>query len=241
MIITSFMLNIFSGIDLQTFFLGEDPAEFLGEVFLRTLVMFIVVLVGLRFLGKRSVAQLSVFEIGVIIALGSAAGDPMLYKDVGILPSILAFAVILTLYRFITFLINYNSSAEKVLEGVPVYIAEHGAMHVENFEKEQIAHEEFFAQLRLRHVTHMGQLKFAILETNGSVSIVFYPDEKVKWGLPILPHLCADKTVRVSEVGIYACTYCGNTEEVTTLQNGIQCNTCGRNEWVAAINEPRVT
>lgn len=235
------MLNIFSYFDPQRFFLGEDPVQFLGEVFLRTLIMFIVILIGLRFLGKRSVAQLSVFEIGVIIGLGSAAGDPMLYRDVGILPSILAFTVIIALYRFITFLINFNSSAEKVLEGVPVYVAEHGVMHVENFEKELIAHEEFFAQLRLRNVTHMGQLKFAILETNGSVSIVFYPDDKVKWGLPILPHLCAGKTVKVSEVGIYACTYCGNTEEVKTLQDGIQCKICSRNEWVAAINETRVT
>lgn len=241
MLINSVMLNIFSDFDPQRFFLGEDPVQFLGEVLLRTFIMFIVILVGLRFLGKRSVAQLSVFELGVIIGLGSAAGDPMLYRDVGILPSILAFVVILTLYRFITFLINYNTTAEKALEGEPVYIVEHGAMHVENFKKELIAHEEFFAQLRLGHVTHMGQLKFAILETNGSVSIVYYPDEKVKWGLPILPHLCTGKTVKVSEVGIYACTYCGNTEEVKTLQDAIQCKVCGHNEWVAAINETRVT
>src|SRR5687768_4326796 len=210
------ILNIFSEIDTQTLFFGEEPFSFLVEVFLRTFVMFLVILLGLRFLGKRSVAQLSVFELGVIIGLGSAAGDPMVYKDVGILPSILAFIVILGLYRAITFLINYNSTAEKALEGVPVYIAENGVINIENFEKELIAHEEFFAQLRLRHITHLGQLKFAILETNGSVSIIFYPDDEVKWGLPVMPHLCAEKTNQPAKSGAYACAYCGHLEDLSS-------------------------
>jgi uncharacterized membrane protein YcaP (DUF421 family) len=62
--------------------------EFLPEVALRTFFMFFVILTSLRILGKRSVAQLSVFELGVIIGLGSAAGDPMFYKDVGLLPGV---------------------------------------------------------------------------------------------------------------------------------------------------------
>lgn len=234
-------LNIFSDIDPRSLFLGDEPVGFLIEVLLRTFIMFLVILVGLRLLGKRSVAQLSVFELGVIIGLGSSAGDPMLYRDVGLLPSILAFVVILSLYRVITYLINYNTSAEEVLEGVPVYIAEDGKLNVEKFDKELMAHEEFFAQLRLKQITHLGQLKFAILETNGSVSVVYYPDDEVKWGLPVLPHLSATKSIQLSGKGIYACAYCGRTEEIKTSIEDLQCNDCKRNEWVVAINETRIT
>lgn len=234
-------LNIFSDIDPRKLFFGDEPNAFLIEVLLRTFIMFLVILVGLRMLGKRSVAQLSVFELGVIIGLGSSAGDPMLYRDVGLLPSILAFIVILSLYRVITYLINYNDKAEEVLEGVPVYIAAEGKIKVEDFDKELMAHEEFFAQLRLRQVTHLGQLEFAILETNGSVSIIYYPDDEVKWGLPVLPHLSAAKSVQISKKGIYACAYCGHIEEIKTPLDELECKECKKNEWVAAINDTRIT
>src|SRR5688572_29285891 len=183
------LLNIFSDIDLSSLLFGDESSSFLLEVFIRTMIMFLVLLSGLRIIGKRSVAQLSVFELGLIIGLGSAVGDPMFYKDVGLLPGVLVFIVILLLYRFITLLINKNKIAEKILEGVQEYIASDGAIKLENFEKAMIAHEEFFGQLRLKNTTHLGQLKFAILETNGSVSAIFYPEKEVKWGLPILPHL----------------------------------------------------
>src|SRR3989337_303195 len=200
--------------------------------------MFFVILASLRIVGKRSISQLSLFELGLIIGLGSAAGDPMFYKDVGLLPGIMTFVVIIALYRFITFLINNNDKIEKALEGEPVYIAEDGVITYENFQKEPIAHEEFFAQLRIKHVTHLGQIKFAILETNGTVSVVFFPDEEVKWGLPILPHLCSDTFNKLSTKGKYSCVHCGNIEDVTSGIDISNCQVCQKNDWVHAINDP---
>lgn len=227
-------------IDINSLLFGNQEADFLFEVLIRTFVMFLVILVSLRILGKRSVSQLSVFELGVIIGLGSAAGDPMFYQDVGLLPSILAFIVILVLYRIITHLINHHDAMERVLEGVPVYIAEEGKIKVDSFEKELIAHEEFFTQLRLKNVTHLGQIQYAILETNGSVSPFFYPDDDVRWGLPILPHLCAQKSSELNAGHTYACAYCGQTQEVKENGQTISCFQCGRQDWVLARNEPRV-
>ena len=235
------LVGIFSEIDFQALLFGEESPLFLIEVLIRSIIMFIVILVSLRIVGKRSISQLSVFELGVIIGLGSAAGDPMFYKDVGLIPSILAFVVIIAFYRFITYLVNFNAKAEKILEGVPVYIAEKGKLNTVNFEKETIAHEEFFSQLRLKHVTHMGQVNYAILETNGNVSVVFYPEEEVKWGLPILPHLCEAKSNKISENGMYACTYCGHVEEFKSNVDGKQCPVCEKDEWVSALNDQRIT
>lgn len=233
-------LNIFSDMDWQLLLFGEESFGFLVEVFIRTFIMFIVILLSLRILGKRSVAQLSVFELGVIIGLGSAAGDPMFYKDVGLLPSILAFVVIIALYRLITHMINHNSSIEKILEGEPVYIAEAGRIKLDNFEQEPIAHEELFAQLRLKQITHLGQLEYAILETNGAVSVVFYPDEQVRWGLPVLPHVCATHSKRIFSEGIYACAYCGQTEALTVSDKIHTCPLCKGDEWVKACNDKRI-
>lgn len=233
-------LNIFSDIDLQSLLYGDESFSFLLEVVIRTMVMFLIILFSLRLLGKRSVTQLSVFELGVIIGLGSAAGDPMFYKDVGLLPCILAFLVIVLLYRFITFLINTSGTVEKVLEGEPAYVAENGKMNFENFEKELVAHEEFFSQLRFQQVTHLGQVKFAILETNGALSVIFYPDSEVRWGLPVLPHICKTSSTSINSNSVFACSYCGQTEEINQDSSDHACPVCKKNEWVKAMNELRV-
>lgn len=67
-------------IDWSALFLGTEDWSFLTEVALRTFIMFLIIIIGLRFMGKRGVKQLSVVELVVIIGLGSAAGDPMFYK-----------------------------------------------------------------------------------------------------------------------------------------------------------------
>ena len=229
--------TVFLEIDLQHLLFGEESWDFLLEVLLRTFVMFLTILASLRILGKRSVSQLSVFELGVIIGLGSAAGDPMFYKDVGLLPSILAFVVIIALYRFITFLVNHSSRMEHILEGTPTYVIEDGKIKYDNFQNEPIAHEELFAQLRMKNITHLGQVQRGMLETNGLISVDFYPDETVKWGLPIWPHLCSKENT--GQKPTTACTYCGNITDRTDTNDDFECGICKNDEWVSAIREIR--
>ena len=228
-------------IDWQAFLLGSEKWSFLPEVAIRSMLMFLMILFSLRILGKRSVTQLSVFELGVIIGLGSAAGDPMFYKDVGLLPGMLVFVVVIALYRLVTFLINHSNKIEEALEGKPVYVVEQGKFNFENFQSELIAHEEFFAQLRQQNVTHLGQVELAIIETNGATSIYYFADKDVLYGLPILPHLCAKKSNQLPSNGKYACTTCGHVQEMKAAQNEQLCMVCGKPEWVEAINKLRIT
>ncbi len=232
--------NAFIDIDWHSFLLGSEEWNFLPEVAIRAGVMFLLILFSLRILGKRSVTQLSVFELGVFIGLGSAAGDPMFYKDVGLLPGMLVFVVVISLYRLVTYLINHSQKIEKALEGEPVYLVEDGKFNCKNFEGESIAQEEFFAQLRQNHITHLGQVELAIIETNGSISLYFYDDKEVKYGLPILPHLCSDKLKSLPAKGIYACTYCGNIAEIKASQQELACDDCSKTEWVHAIDKRRI-
>jgi len=104
-------------IDWKELLLGQEDWPFLIEIVLRTVIMFLAIILGLRLLGKRGVKQLSVFELVVIIGLGSAAGDPMFYKEVGIVSSLVVFIVIIFLYSVITFFIAKSKNFEKVVEG----------------------------------------------------------------------------------------------------------------------------
>ena len=217
---------------------NDLPIEFLLEVIFRTIIMFSVVLLTLKFAGKRGVKQLSIFEIVIIISLGSAAGDPMFYEDVGLLPAIVVFLMILFMYRGVTWLLGKSKRFETFIEGKTHCIIEDGQFSIQSFEKEDLAQDEFFAELRLRSIEHLGQVRNAYIETNGAISVFFYEDEDVKYGLPIRPQLFAMKSTNIPKTGIYACTFCANTQKLEPT--AAKCSVCGRDEWVEAIRSKRI-
>lgn len=217
---------------------NDLPIEFLFEVVFRTVIMFMVVLVTLRFTGKRGVKQLSVFEVVIVISLGSAAGDPMFYDDVGLIPAISVFLVIIMMYRCVTWLLGKSKRFENFIEGKVECIIEDGQFSIQTFEREDLAQDEFFAEMRLRSIEHLGQVRNAYMETNGAISLYFYEDEDVKYGLPIRPQLFSLKSTVIQKSGIYACTFCANTQKLDPT-TGI-CTVCSRTEWVLAINSKRI-
>ncbi|MCP2025874.1 uncharacterized membrane protein YcaP (DUF421 family) [Flavobacterium sp. HSC-32F16] len=218
---------------------NELPEIFIFEVIFRSTVMFTILLLTLKLAGKRGVKQLSIFETVIIIALGSAAGDPMFYEDVGIVPAIIVFTVIIILYRLVTWLTGKSKKFEEFIEGKTECLINDGKFSISTFKKETLAQDEFFSELRIKSIEHLGQVKHAFIETSGEISVFFYEDKEVKHGLPILPLLFHQKSKTISTDGIYACTFCGHTEE---LKKGVSnCEICKKDEWVPAIKTLRIT
>jgi uncharacterized membrane protein YcaP (DUF421 family) len=228
-----------AGFAWKELLLGGEDWSFLLETFLRTLIMFIVILVSLRLLGKRGVKQLSVFELVVIIGLGSAAGDPMFYKDVGILPALIVFTLIVSLYTLVTYLVGKHKKFELLVEGKPVCLIKDGQFSIENFKKETLGADEFFAELRMQGVSQLGQIEEAIEESSGNISIFYYPDEKVKYGLPIMPDTLDRTTKKITEAGYYSCLFCGHTDKLQPANEHV-CHACKKVEWVKASNKKRI-
>jgi uncharacterized membrane protein YcaP (DUF421 family) len=224
-------------LDWHTIFINDLDLSYALEITLRTILMFGFVLLLLRLSGKKGVRQLTIFEVAIIIALGSAAGDPMFNKDMAILPSLLVFALILGVYRLITYLAARSERMESILEGDPMYIIEDGMFTIEEESHNAFAKDEFFAEMRAVSIEHVGQVRTAILETNGQVSFYYYSDDDVKPGLPVLPKPYNERSKKISTKGSYACTYCA---KVVKLSKDAKCERCGHDEWVAAIDTCRV-
>ena len=218
--------------------LNNASAIFVMEVIFRTTVMFIALLTALRFTGKRGVKQLSIFEIVIIIALGSAAGDPMFYEDVGILPALTVFIVVICFYRLVTWVTGKSKWFEELLEGKTELLIENGFFSMLKFDKEDIAQDEFFSELRLQSIEHLGQIKYAFLEPSGNISVFFFRDEEVKPGLPVLPALFSKKSKIITTGGLYACANCGFTQHLAP--GGAKCPVCAEDEWVLTIQTLRV-
>lgn len=218
---------------------NDLPPEFLIEVIFRCVIMFTVVLITLKLTGKRGIKQLSIFELVIIITLGSAAGDPMFYEDVGLIPAITVFVIVIALYRIITWALSKYQPFEHWIEGKPIYLIEEGEFSFKNFKKEDLALDEFFAELRLRNIDHLGQVRLAILETTGEISVFFYENDKVQFGLPILPQDFNNLIKNISVCDIYSCVFCGNTKELMPTEE-VKCERCDRNKWIIARNNKRI-
>ena len=225
-------------IDFKTVFLADLDWSFAGQIVLRTIIMFSFILIFLRLSGKKGVSQLSIFEVAIIIGLGSAAGDPMVNPDNAIVPALIVFATILLFYRVLTWMASRNETFETMLEGDPVYVIEDGVFVLDAGEH-TFAKDEFFAEMRQQNIEHLGQVQTAILETNGNLSFFYYADEDVQPGLPILPKLYHKKSDSLSQAGQYACTTCGQIEQIQASQHS--CPRCQQTEWVQAVQSLRRT
>jgi len=223
-------------IDFKQIFLNDMDMSLILEIGLRTFIMFMLVLVFLRSTGKKGVRQLSIFEVAIIISLGSAAGDPMLNSESAILPSLLVFVIILILYRIITFMAAKSQKVEDILEGKPMYIVEDGVFTMQEEGDANFAKDEFFAEMRAQNIEHLGQVRTALLESNGQVSFLFFTPDEERKGLPIYPKPYQKKSETIGSPGDYACTHCA---KVAHLSIPGSCSRCGKKEWVEAIDAPR--
>lgn len=227
------------GLDWESFLRGSEDWNFHWEIILRTCIMYIVILLALSVLGKRGVKQLSVFELVIIIGFGSAAGDPMFYKDVGLVNAIVVLSCIVLLYKITTLVVFRNEKIEKLIEGKAICLIDGGKFSIANFDKETLGYDEFFAEMRIKSVSHLGQVEKAIIEVTGEVSLYFYADQDVKFGLPILPELYAEKHRAILSRGIYSCSFCGHTETIEPTDIH-QCVQCRKHEWVKSIDKKRI-
>ena len=227
-------------IDWQQLLVGDENWDFLLEIILRTGLMITIIILALRILGKRGVKQLSIFELVVIISFGSAAGDPMIYKEIGILTAAVVLMVIILAYKILVFFIGRNKAFENIMEGRPLCLIKDGRFAMQNFRKESLGSHELYSALRVKGVSQLGQVQTAIEEISGDISVFYYEDHEVKYGLPIMPDVLEQGLTEIPAPGYYACTYCGFTES-KTYRSATICTSCGKSEWLPASNSRRVT
>ena len=222
----------------RIFYAENIPNSYLAEIGVRTVIMFLVLILILKLISKRGVKQLSVFELAILIALGSATGDPMFYHYVPVTYGIVVLLVIIFLYKIITTLTAKSKKLELILEGKPVCILTNGRINYKNYQKVGLPYDKFFAELRLKNVAHLGQVKKAYLETSGEMSIYMFEDEEVCSGLPIYPELIENPMGKIENLDNYACIYCGNIQPINDAKT--VCTICANNKWLLPNSDKRV-
>jgi uncharacterized membrane protein YcaP (DUF421 family) len=149
-------------------FPGDEPPLFLLEIFLRTAIIYIYALVLLRWLGSRTIGQLSTIEFLLVIALGSAVGDAMFYPDVPFVHALLVITVVVLANKGLDVLIANSTQAERAIDGISEEAVRNGVICRPFMDGHTLSDSELFQQLRENGISQLGEIEGAYLEADGA-------------------------------------------------------------------------
>jgi len=141
-------------------------------VFFRALILFAVVFIVIRLMGKRELSKVQPFELAIIVMISDLASAPMQSRDTQIFSGIIPIIVLLIVYGIFTLLIRSNNKVENAICGSPSLIIFKGKIIQDELEKQQLTIEELMAQLREKDIYKVQDTAYALLETNGTLNAV---------------------------------------------------------------------
>ena len=151
--------------------LGEQPPAYLLEVALKCLLVFCLLLLVMRLMGKRGQNNVSPMQQMLLIALGSAAGDVLLYPTVALSYAALVLIGITLLTVGMEKWSQRSSRVRNYTESCPTLLVTDGNVDDDALRRERITLRELRAELRVGGARSISQVRFAILEMTGEVSV----------------------------------------------------------------------
>jgi uncharacterized membrane protein YcaP (DUF421 family) len=142
------------------------------EVALRTVIVYVVVLMGIRLTGKREVGQMTSFELVLILLLANAVQNAMTGPDTSLTGGVVAACTLLIINAIVTRVSSRSRKLRVTIEGTPTVLILKGTVIKKNMEKEHIANEELEQALREHGVSTSEDVGIAVLEVDGSISVL---------------------------------------------------------------------
>lgn len=173
--------------------LGEPPPSFMLEIVLRVVCIYAFGLLMMQLMGKRGRNQMNPLEFLVVIALGSAIGDAMFYPEVPLAYAALVVALLVLIGALIAKIEARSERFRSLLESEPTVLVQAGRVLEDNLQSERMSQGELFSELREKGVEQLGEVRMAILELSGRVSVFRYPDDQVQQGQNIMPKRAAPR------------------------------------------------
>lgn len=141
-------------------------------ILLRTAVVYLVILIGLRLAGKREIGQMNVFDLVVLLLISNAVQNAMVGPDTSLVGGIVAAVVLLVINAVVARLRLKSQRLRHWVEGTPTLLVLHGEVIPKHMQSEGIDEDTLLAALREHGVAELDNVEMAVLETDGSISVV---------------------------------------------------------------------
>jgi uncharacterized membrane protein YcaP (DUF421 family) len=143
------------------------------EIILRTIGIYLFLLVLFRLLGKRSLAELSAFDFILFLIISEALQNALVDQDMSVVMGLTVVLTFLMLDLGLSWLKRKSTVFEKFAEGVPLLLVDHGKIIEANTVRSRITLGDILQTAReSQGLERMEQIKYAVLETSGSISII---------------------------------------------------------------------
>ena len=141
-------------------------------IFARTIILFLLVMIVIRVMGKRQIGELQPFELVLAIMIAELATVPMEDKEIPLINGIIPILTLLLLQVLITFISLKSDRLRGVISGTPSVLIENGKIIESELRKLRYNLTDLLEQMRLKNFPNIADVEYAILETSGELSII---------------------------------------------------------------------
>ena len=145
--------------------------------FFRTVILYLLLMIGLRLMGKRQIGELEPSERVLTLIISDLAAVPMQDFGIPLVNGVFPIVILLCLSMVLSFINLKSVRFRAILCGKPAIIIQNGRLVQQAMNKTRLTIDELYEQLRGQGITDLKSVKYAILETNGKISALLYTSE----------------------------------------------------------------
>ena len=162
--------------------------------YLRTVILYALLIAVIRFMGKRQIGQMEASEFVVAMLVADLASVPMQDNAVPLLSGVVPLLTVVGLELLLSFLVLKSVHVRRILCGKPVILIENGKINQDNLRKTRLTMDELMSHLRQKDVLDLEAVQYVILETDGNLSVFPYPEQQ--------PASAADAKIKVKKLSL---------------------------------------
>jgi len=145
--------------------------------FIRTIILYLLIIAGVRLMGKRQIGELEPSELVLALLIADLAAVPMQDFGIPLMFGIIPILTLLSITMLLSILTMKSIKFRALICGRPSIIVENGKIHQDEMRKNRFTVDELMEELRMKGVTDLSTIKYAILETNGQISVLLYANQ----------------------------------------------------------------
>ena len=147
-------------------------------VAIRTFVLYIIVLIAVRIMGKSELSKMSPFQLVIVFMIAELAAMPIDDPTTSLINGVMAIFTLMLLQVLISFLSIKSEKFKNLVSGKPSILIEKGKLNIKELSKLRITSTDLLEQLRLENCPSLSNVEYAIIESNGQLTVIPKAEEK---------------------------------------------------------------
>ncbi|MBO5101675.1 MAG: DUF421 domain-containing protein [Clostridia bacterium] len=169
----------------------------MASILIRTIIIYILLTVSLRIMGKRQIGELDVGDLVSTLLVSELAAIPIDDPDIPLMNAVIPILLVISLEIILSTLKNKSAFLKRTFDGEPVYIIYNGRLLQSNLRDNRISLDELLSELRSQGVFDICEVEYAIIEQNGTLSVKKYDGESIAHTLLIDGEILTDSVYRL--------------------------------------------